>query len=117
MTSIRDQLRSKILASTDIKSKEVVFFGGKIELRQPRLADILEAQNSEDRESAVIDTLIRYAYVPDTDEKVFEEGDAETLKGKPFGADFLRVSKALEELTEVNFLDSGSSSEGGQTST
>ena len=100
-----------------MKKKEIDFFGGKIELRQPRLADVLDAQNSDDRESAVIDTLIRYAFVPGTDEKVFDEGDAETLKQKPFGADFLRVSKALEELTEVNFLDKENSSGGDQTST
>ena len=51
----------------------------------------------------VVDTLVKHAYVPGTDELVFDSADAEAFKQMPFGADFLRVSKALEELSDVNF--------------
>lgn len=121
--SIRDNIRAKIFASKDFAEEVVDFFGEKIILRQPSLSQVLEVQNSEDRKSAVIDTLIKYAYVPDESgkkasaEKVFEEADNDSLLTLPFGADFLRVSNALEKLTNVNFLDKGDISSNDQTST
>lgn len=115
--STRDELRAAIFSTKQANVIPVVFFGANIELRQPSLGDILKAQKNEDREAAVIETLIDYAYVPETDEKVFEKADASAMKALPFGADFLRVTKALETLTEVNFLDKPTSSKDDQTST
>lgn len=117
MSTVRDELRAKIFAETKLNIIPVEFFGATIELRQPQLQDILAAQKTEDREAAVIETLIEYAFIPGTDERVFETGDAAGLKAKPFGADFLRISKALEDLTEVNFLDKPQSSNVDLTST
>jgi hypothetical protein len=101
----RAELRATILKTRKPNSKVITFFEGQIELRQPILGDIIAAQESEDRESAIIDILVKYAYVPGTDEKVFEDSDADVLKTQPFGKDFLALSKAFEELSEVNFLD------------
>ncbi len=101
----RAELRATILKSRKPNSRVVTFFEGQIELRQPVLGDIITAQESEDRESAIIDVLVKYAYVPGTEEKVFEDADSDMLKTLPFGKDFLAVSKAFEELSEVNFLD------------
>jgi hypothetical protein len=101
----RNQLRATILKSRQAKRELVDFFGGQIEIKQPLLGDIIAAQNNDDREAAVIDTLIKYAVVPGTDERVFEDGDAETLKGQPFGKDFLAVTAAIGRLTDVDFLD------------
>jgi hypothetical protein len=105
MSTTRDELRAKLLASRAPTSKAVTFFGEKIEIRQPTLGAILAAREQDDRESAIINTLIMYAYVPGTDELVFEDADIDALKGMPFGGDFVAVSKALEDLTTINFLD------------
>jgi hypothetical protein len=113
----RDDLRSRIFSAHSIRKLEVQFFGATVELRQPTLNDIISAQTSEERQSAVIDTLVRYAYVPGTEQRIFEDTDVESLKALPFGADFIRISNALEELTEVNFLDKPGSSNGVKTST
>jgi hypothetical protein len=100
----RDSIRAAILGTEHKpKSKVVDFFGQKIELRQGTLGDILEARESEDRQGAVIRVLTERAFIPGTDTQVFEETDAEVLKKLPFGPDFIRVSNALEELTDVNF--------------
>jgi hypothetical protein len=115
--SVRDTIRSKIFASKDFAKEEVDFFGEKLELRQPNLGQVLAVQSDDDRQSAVIDTLIKYAYVPGTEEKVFESGDSAALLELPFGADFVRISTALEKLTSVNFLDKGDISSKDQTST
>jgi hypothetical protein len=101
----RDLLRATILATHQPKSRLLEFFGVEIELRQPLLGDILKAQSEQNPEIGVINTLISQAFVPGTDERIFEEGDIAVLRLKPFDANFLRVAKALEELSEVNFLD------------
>lgn len=106
----RDDIRSAIFASKKLASEQVNFFGQQIELRQPRLSDIISIQQSEDRQSAIVDTLIRYAYIPGTDEKIFEEGDTAGLLQLPFGQDMIDVSAALERLTKVNFRDGSESS-------
>lgn len=111
------ELRAKIFASRKVRSKVVEFFDVEIELRQPTLGDIVSAQQNENREAAVIETLVKYSYIPGTDEKIFDESDADGFKSMPFGADFLRVSNALEELTEVSFLTkSADSSKTGASS-
>lgn len=104
----RDQMRANIFASKQVKIKIVDFFGEKIELRQPVLADILAAKE-KDTQDGVIGMLVDYAYVPGTDQKVFEPTDRDGLLQLPFGNDFLDVSNALEELTNVNFQVKGAS--------
>ena len=115
--SLRNAIRAQIFAARELKKIEVEFFGAQIEMRQMQLSDILTVQNNEDRESGIVDMLIKYAYVPGTDEKVFEDADADAFKKLPFGADFQRLSKAMEELTEVNFLDKKPTSKDVPTST
>lgn len=105
MRLTRNELRSKVLATQKPKSKIVKFFGEDIELRQPLLSDIFKAQENPDRQVSVIQTLIQYAYVPGTDERLFEEADEAVLMSQPFGSDFVAISETLAELTTVNFLD------------
>ena len=106
----RGELRAAIFKSVPQKKKVIEFRGQMIEIRQPKLADILEAQNEPDRTKGVIDTLIRYAYVPGSEEKVFEEADADSFREMAFGKDFINVNQALEELTDVNFLPTNNAS-------
>jgi hypothetical protein len=103
-TSVADA-RSKIFATRKVRAEVFEFFGTMIELRQPNLGDIVKARSSEDRESGVIETLVEQAYLPGTNEKLFTPEDADSFKAMPFGADFIRVTEALEKLTEVNFRD------------
>ncbi len=87
------------------KSKVISFFGVDIEIRQPTIGSILavRSSDSENTQVYVIRSLLDLAYVPGTDDKVFEETDSASLLELPFGKDFQSVSKAMEELTEVNF--------------
>lgn len=109
-TVSRDAIRAAIFKSSTPNSKIVVFKGMKIEIRQPTLGDVIRAQENPDRQSGVIQTLIDHAYVPGTNEKVFDLADVDGLKAMPFGKDFIEVSNALTELSEVNFLDSNPTS-------
>jgi len=103
--SKRDLLRSTIFSTKQPKSKVIEFFGAQIELRQPLLGEIIDAQTEENRQKALTDVLVRQAFIPGTDEHIFEDADHDGLRQLPFGADFVRLSEAIQELSEVNFLD------------
>ncbi len=109
-SSIRDQIRAKIFTTHELAIRRVEFFGSDIELRQPTLNDVMTiqeaARTTEDGEipkSSIVAVLLQYAFVPGTNEKVFEEGDADAIMDLPFGADMTRITSALSELTDVNF--------------
>lgn len=102
--SNRDILRAQIFAAENCKPKsvEVEFFGTTIELRQPNLDTILGFQAGTDRKTQLVDVLLSYAYVPGTNEKVFEEGDRDTLLSMPFNADFRSLIDQVNKLTDLN---------------
>lgn len=99
----REDLRNKIFSNARPKSIEVEFFGVMIELRQPPMRQVLELQQLEDRSSAAAQMIVGYAYVPGTDERMFDVADVEQIALMPFGADLARVNQAITELTDINF--------------
>jgi hypothetical protein len=105
-TPTRDSLRAEIFKTRERRTEIFEFFGVQIELRQPTYGDVAKARSNEDREGGIIDTLVDQAFVPGTDIRIFTQEDADSFKAMPFGKDFLRVAKALENLTEVDFRDS-----------
>lgn len=111
-TNRRDTIRSKILASRKPKSVIIDFFDTQIEIRQPTFGSVLSAQTREDRRSAVLNSLIENAYVPGTEDRVFTIEDEAELLLLPMGADLLRVSQALEDLSDVNFQNNTNTSGG-----
>ena len=98
----RDQLRSQIFSAAKPASKTFTFFGAEIELRQPTMGVIMEAQKIEDRARAAALMVVRYAYVPGTEEKVFDEADVDTILSMPFGKDLRTLNETITELTGVD---------------
>lgn len=98
----RDELRGKIFVEGKPRSKMITFFGAEIELRQPSVNELEKAQAERGTESSMADILIQYAYVPGTDEKVFEIHDLASLKELPFGPDFATLTEAITELTQID---------------
>ena len=98
----RDAIRSKILGSTKAKSMICEFFGTQVEIRQPSLGEILLAEEAATKSEQAVAMVVKYCYVPGTDEKVFEDSDYEALLQLPFGEDFVRVQKAIAQLSDVN---------------
>lgn len=105
--------------------RKVNFFDQDLELRQPTLGEVL-SMNDEDIEidehgevktntrKAAVSMLIKYAYIPGTEERVFENADEDVLLDLPFGQDFQAVNKAFEELTTLAVGDEAKNSEGTQ---
>jgi hypothetical protein len=122
-TPTRDNIRAKIFAKKELKSKILTFFDTEIELRQPKLRDILAAQQElkEQGEDGVSSTvasiLLQYAYIPGTSEKIFEDADKAAILELPFDENMTRVTNALQEITDINFTPQKDDSKKGQTST
>lgn len=102
----RDEMRAQLLGNVPRgKSELVTLFGVEVEFRQPTLGAILNASKEVDETSRTLDMFINYAYVPGTNEKVFEDTDKEVILGWPFGEDLQEVQKAVLRLTGVDLAE------------
>lgn len=91
-----DQIRSAVFGAKP-QSVNVTFFGNVIELKQPTVGRMMEMrQGSQDE--ATVSMLVNYAFLPDTDEHIFTEADAESIMQIPFGPDMVRLGQAVNEL-------------------
>ena len=109
MSTTRDALRAELLKTRPPASKLITFFGQQIEIKQLTLEAVLDVGANPDQRG-LINVLLQYAYIPGTNEKIFEEGDIETLKQLPFGGDFVTLTDAISELTNLNFPTPGDAS-------
>ncbi len=99
----RDDLRGRLLGTkTKPKSEIVTLFGEKIELRQPSFGSMLDAREIADTKTRTIEMIVQYAYVPGTDEQVFEDTDRDTILGWPFGEDILEVQNVIARLSGID---------------
>ncbi len=102
----RDQLRAALVGKTHQPERQMVtLFGQEVELQQPTLASILGAREDLDEKTRVADVFINYAYVPGTNERVFEEGDRDTILNWPFGEELIEVQRVIAKLTGVDIAD------------
>lgn len=101
----RDELRAKIFAAKKLKKETVELFGEKVEIRQPTLQDVLATQQEENRAEGVVRLLMNYCYVPDTDIRVFEAADKDSLMSLPFDESLTNVSQAFNKLMGIDVQD------------
>ena len=105
--SSRDTLRANIFGAKNKlrKSKIIDLFGTDIEIRQPTVGEISELakQASADEGSVGLAlALIQYAYVPGTNEKVFESTDKDSILSFPADTWVDDLNKAIAEMTGVD---------------
>jgi len=98
----RNELRTKLLSSHKAKSVLINVFGAEVEIKQPTLASILAAQTVEDEKTRSVDMIIEYAYVPGTNERVFEKADKAAILEWPFGEDLIAIQNAISAMTGVD---------------
>ncbi len=99
----RDELRTALLGNAPKPdSKIITLFGVEIELKQPNLGAILKTRAEGDDATRAIDMIIEYAYVPGTNDHVFEMTDRAAMMNWPFGKDLTTLNTAIAELTGVD---------------
>lgn len=98
----RDDLRAAIFGAKAKSALIENFLGNTtIEIRQPSIHDALNMrQGSEDDQ--VYRMLTEFAYVPETNQKIFEEADVENIKTLPFGDEMQNLMAAINKLLGVN---------------
>jgi hypothetical protein len=97
----REMARAKIFSARPKFEVLEDFFGVDLELRQPSLEVALQARNTEETEY-VYSMLLDYAFLPGTNEKVFEEEDIDNLRQLPFGEEMTRLMTAVNKLLGIN---------------
>lgn len=102
----RNALRGKLLGDRHLAEREpITIFGVDIELRQPSFGSILDARDEASEKQRIADMIVKYAYVPGTDEQLFEVTDIDTILNWPFGDDLLRLNTAIIKLTGIELVD------------
>lgn len=100
----RDQIRSQIFSaeSRKGKSKIVIFHGAEVEIRQPVIGDIINQSEKDGATAqAMLKLIIKNTFVPNTDERVFEDADYDALVGMPLDESFNAIIDAITDITGV----------------
>lgn len=102
-TMSRDELRSSIFggARQNFRSETTQLWGHTVEFRQPTLGQVLNVGQAEPGD-AMIRMIIDYTYVPGTNEKLFEEGDKDTLRAMPFDQGLNALADIVTKLTGID---------------
>ena len=99
----RNELRSKLLGGAHkALTEELTLFGQKIELRQPSMDAVMDAQDQETTVGRAVALIIRYAVVPGTDELIFEPGDEDVIKKWPWSKDITEIQRVILKLTGID---------------
>ncbi len=99
----RKQIRDALLGKKhDALTEPLTLFDVEIELHQPSFESMLDARDEDSMKKRMIDMIIKYAYVPGTDDPVFEAADEATILQWPFGDDLYRLQMAITKMTGIN---------------
>ena len=103
----RDELRKKLFKHKEFKSKIINVFDADIELRQPTIGEVLNAKDYDNNAEAIAGILINYAYVPGTNDRVFDKNDADLneILSWPMTDWITTVQKAAVDLMNLNVED------------
>lgn len=103
VASARDALRAALLSSKTFKpkSERLHLFGMDVEVKQQTLAE-MATLNTNDDSTAVARMIVRFCYVPGTNDRIFEEGDIPTIQNWPFGEDVVKLQQTIARLQGIN---------------
>lgn len=97
----RKVIRDAIMSAKP-KSIKIECFGQEVEVRQPTLKVIMNAQSSDDRALSAANMIIRHTFVPGTNERVFEDVDAQYLTNLPFNESLQALNNAINKLVGID---------------
>ena len=98
----RDALRGRLMGAKKFRSERIKLFGEDVEIRQPSVGQILDAQEFEDQKKALVNILVNYCFIPGTEEKIFEDTDEGAIMEWPVGEWFTEINQAIQKLTNID---------------
>ncbi len=110
MSDKRNKLRAQIFKSSNKEIETIEMNGFKIEVHQPTIGEIADLNQDDDtpRSETISDTIIKYCYVPGSNEKVFSAEDRDGILNLPatilneFNIKFAKLTKIDLEGAEKN---------------
>ncbi len=99
----RDQMRAVLLGDpAKPESEDIEIFGIKVEFRQPTFGAMMDARTIADDKTRTVEMIVAYAFVPGTNERVFEDTDRDTILSWPFSSDIVEIQRVIARLTGVD---------------
>jgi hypothetical protein len=99
----RKAIRDALIGNTPApESRIVTVFGIDLEIRQPTFKDSIEPSSATDDSMRAAEMIIKYSYIPGTEEHAFEDTDAEMILRWPIGKDLMALNNTIAELTGVD---------------
>lgn len=97
----RDELRKRIFGARAKTMLVENFLGGTtIEIRQPSLNVALNMRQGSEKDR-VLEMLTNFAFVPGSNEQLFDREDIDAMRELPFGDEFQRLMEAVNSLLGV----------------
>jgi hypothetical protein len=96
-----DELRTSLFNGVKPDSRIITFFGQQIELRQPTVGEVEDQNRDTTNQRGAADMLVRYAYMPGTNTKIFSIHDVDSLRQLPWGPDFTALTRAIADLSGI----------------
>jgi hypothetical protein len=97
----RKDIREAILSAKP-KKEIITLFGQEVELRQPTMGGMFQTQEEGTTAQKSARMLVSYAFIPGTDERVFDPLDVDTIVGLPWGEDLIKAQEAISKLNGID---------------
>jgi hypothetical protein len=101
----RDELRARILGQkvrrvpVELNDADgTVYF---VDVQEPVVDRQLDQPMEQTNKERMIKLVIDHTFVPDTNERVFEDADLDGMQGMPFGQGFGTILNKIMELTNL----------------
>jgi hypothetical protein len=108
----RDEARAAILNAKGA-TRPLTIFGVDLEMREPPIQDVIDAQQHTDQKQAFANLVIKFSYLPGESEPLFTDEDAEQLLNMPFGKDARQLMAVIQDFMGVT-PDAASKSEASE---
>lgn len=94
----REQIRAAMFADVNSQPKSVLyeFLGQKLEWRCPSILEMQEQRDQEGR-NLMVSLIVGYSFIPGTEEKVFVDGDYDTIIQMPMSGSFQEAVTKISE--------------------
>ncbi len=116
MSDKRKELRANIFKSSNKQIESMTISGSKVEVHQPTIGEIADLNQSEGdveipRRDTISDMIIKYCFVPDSNERLFSKEDKDGILNLPATV-LNEFNTAFGKLTNINMEDVEKNSEG-----
>lgn len=98
----RDTLRAKILAEYKPKKEIIKFMGADVEVRQPSLRALLDAQDTGTTAERIVELMLQFIFVPETGEHLFDAADKDVLLNLPWNEDIANLQTVIGKLSGID---------------